>query len=1146
MKVTQLLVRIFVAMAFFFSSTPCLFADDTHIDSAMDELDEEGVFTYGPDRLIQSIYNESFLRTNQDNIDLRNSIENPGRDPEYMEEPEDLPLVGPRSGGSGSVVGEDIPDNLEEITVVDETIEIPADEGTEPDFIVEYLNSTDGIILEHKTVFSDGKYKLFFLEEGESTDVKMAIFGIDGNLLSIEQALNEWTGSEPLKKCTGFSVTECRNGNAFVYWKQFSPLENGSIGLKTVMKVFDADGNELDVEMDTTVFGGNLLYSNLGYQIESTGDFLFLWRYEDADGGIYLKAQIVDQDGKKVGGQILLDSSNEVDKYAPGNVFKVHKCADGNLALVWIYLIYDQEQGNFRHHMKVQVFSPDGTSINDAIIVDTTPEPDRHKIGNSNRVDPYGSVDWYTADFYKYLSFEYVDLQNFGNGNFVMSYTNKDDATTRVQLFKPDGTFAGDYIVLFDSVWGSDLCKVSDFKLLKDGNILCVSKVISNERAAPSFIDIKVLDQNGGIDMETSLQLTQTSASDLFFHRIDEFDNGNFAIFWTGVVPGGSKNEIHMQVFSRSGEPLGPLRRVSDNFVANNSLMNVRLLSNNKLQVLYTGSHYGTKMINGYLMMYTVYDSEGGASEEYYLSDVTQDNIINIRRGQFIDMPNGNYIFWWEEWLAGGGTRDKIQFFSQDGAPISEPTTIPRDNIFYVNNRPLEYKMLPNGLIAVFIIEFEKTDRTYNQWAQYWGLEPRMEPSEVNDYSLSMQIFDQDGNTVNELVPVTDDPDLCMVDIASITVRGDRGLEIVWKQKGAPQDAVVVKKSTFNLDGIQIETIPEMRHLQTYGNVSVHNTVGYKDPLNPINTYVPRYYGMRELLIYLRNTRGNPRYESNPTDTSFPTSQSGALTYTVNRTQTINTLVYVAALDEIMFGAITADKMGRNGFSFMGIERFSRDSYLDDDAINLESVIDELSGMDRTEAENSILEASKFIYGEQDNLDRETLKEFEEAIHTVRMAETMRDLLPGVDFKVLDSALGILLAKQRELYSTYINSTQRAYGDLGQLLSLDAIAASANISNLTVSGGLEETKERIIVDIYLHKLLQKEASRLTETEKEALGIYKNVIKPAQDKYRSMLEHVMGQFIFAVKKALLQVKAVSVHNTGSDFKALFSLDGVTSQ
>ena len=229
--------------------------------------------------------------------------------------------------------------------------------------------------------------------------------------------------------------------------------------------------------------------------------------------------------------------------------------------------------------------------------------------------------------------------------------------------------------------------------------------------------------------------------------------------------------------------------------------------------------------------------------------------------------------------------------------------------------------------------------------------------------------------------------------------------------------------------------------------------------------------------------------------------------------------------------------------------KYARDLYFIRLAVNasqetqdLGDIVNELSAKaDRTDIENNLLEAVQAVMIDSEYIDEGTAQGFSEAARYVRMAESMKGILEGVDFTAISRALEGLVKEQSLIYSRYVNSTEDAYAEIAKLLgiSVEDEKLPDQYAGLVSVGA--KAKLKILSDISLRKLTEKEKSLLSDNEKEALKVYEISIKPLLNEYKVKLIAILDKFIFEIKKTLMSADAATTVSEGGKFQALFLLN-----
>jgi len=234
----------------------------------------------------------------------------------------------------------------------------------------------------------------------------------------------------------------------------------------------------------------------------------------------------------------------------------------------------------------------------------------------------------------------------------------------------------------------------------------------------------------------------------------------------------------------------------------------------------------------------------------------------------------------------------------------------------------------------------------------------------------------------------------------------------------------------------------------------------------------------------------------------------------------------------------------------MGVEKSVRSS-LYDSVLNLsryaQESMDDLEGMvlqlesmeDMTENNKAILEASSMVLMEKENMDREMFAEFEEAVKFLMIAENMRDLMGAVDFNAVNTAIHILRKELGLLYDNYLSETDHTYEAMSNLLNINESkelpkAYIAIVAKNTLS------KRKILVDIEIEALKDKDMAALTDNEKKALEKAKELDSARQDYQVSFTERV-EDFIYKIKNAIKLDEPSGIKKDKDKTEVLLSLD-----
>ena len=209
---------------------------------------------------------------------------------------------------------------------------------------------------------------------------------------------------------------------------------------------------------------------------------------------------------------------------------------------------------------------------------------------------------------------------------------------------------------------------------------------------------------------------------------------------------------------------------------------------------------------------------------------------------------------------------------------------------------------------------------------------------------------------------------------------------------------------------------------------------------------------------------------------------------------------------------------------------------------SLEETLKELENKEsRTEVEDQILNAIQEVIKNSDYIDDETMREFQQAVYVVRAASEMAGLMEEGDFNAIAEAFSSVADDQEKMYAKYIKDTETAYVEIEAVLGLNVEDAKLPERYITLAKLALEAKRKMLVDMSLKNINEKDPGELTDNEIRALDIYNKSIKPLQKEYRVQLSTVLEKFMFNIRKTLVNSEPASMLREDGQFKAIFKLD-----
>ncbi|RXT36746.1 hypothetical protein [Bradyrhizobium betae] len=184
------------------------------------------------------------------------------------------------------------------------------------------------------------------LGDGDATSVKAQIFAADGSKVGSEFLVNTATASDQLKP----TISALPNGGFVVTWYDFSKVGGDSSGSGIKAQIYAADGSKVGGEFLVNTTTVNSQFTPTVTAL-SNGDFAVAWQDWSGTGGdasgSSIKLQVFTADGRKVGAEMLVNTSTTSNQLHPS----IAAYADGRFVVTW-----QDANGN---EVKAQVFSVD-------------------------------------------------------------------------------------------------------------------------------------------------------------------------------------------------------------------------------------------------------------------------------------------------------------------------------------------------------------------------------------------------------------------------------------------------------------------------------------------------------------------------------------------------------------------------------------------------------------------------------------------------------------------------------------------------------------------------------------------------------------------------------------------------------------------
>jgi autotransporter passenger strand-loop-strand repeat protein len=184
------------------------------------------------------------------------------------------------------------------------------------------------------------------LGDSDATSVKAQMFAADGSNVGDEFLVNTATASDQLKP----TISALPNGGFVVTWYDFSQVGGDSSGSGIKAQIYAADGSKVGSEFLVNTTTANSQFTPTVTAL-SNGDFAIAWQDWSGTGGdssgSSIKLQVFTADGRKVGGELLVNTSTSSDQSHPS----IAGSADGRFVVTW----QDVNEAD----VKAQVFSVD-------------------------------------------------------------------------------------------------------------------------------------------------------------------------------------------------------------------------------------------------------------------------------------------------------------------------------------------------------------------------------------------------------------------------------------------------------------------------------------------------------------------------------------------------------------------------------------------------------------------------------------------------------------------------------------------------------------------------------------------------------------------------------------------------------------------
>ncbi|HCQ64885.1 MAG TPA: hypothetical protein DIU07_06830 [Rhodobacteraceae bacterium] len=349
--------------------------------------------------------------------------------------------------------------------------------------------------------------------------------------------------------------------------------------------------------------------------------------------------------------------------------------------------------------IRVQVFSSDGTALSSVVQVNTVTtfyqkSPRIAPLADGGFVVTYSdlSIGWdsggddiwadavrmqrFTGDADKlgaetlvnttlYGDQDYPSIALLENGQFVIAWDDgywDVDENISAQLFNPNGSFAGDELMVNAGTAGSQTG--SDIAALPGGGYVVTWVDATGVDGDVGTIMARMFNADGS-PAAAEFQVNATGAGDQYQPSITALAGGGFFIAWTdnsrGVDTGAddtSSYAIRGQVFDAEGDWVGSEFRV--NLVTTNGQVqpDVLALADGRFIVAYSDTSQGVETDGDDTdigaIRARIYNPDGSPDGDEFLVNVTTDGHQN--EPQMAQLPDGRVVFTWSDYSYGVAT----------------------------------------------------------------------------------------------------------------------------------------------------------------------------------------------------------------------------------------------------------------------------------------------------------------------------------------------------------------------------------------------------------------------------------------------------------------------------------------------------------
>lgn len=1075
-------LRILIAIVFMTRTIIICDASDLSDSDMAINASNEAAYNYGPDYMKMNKMHSELVKMNRDEINLRNMIEKRSVK-EAHGDSNDIDLKGPRVGNEPSA------------TVSTETIieTIISEEGSNMsentdvlDAIVDHLNDRQTVIVEYESVYSNGRYKVFWREcDNEFSTHYSVIYGLfddAGKIIGEEQYLSSRNIGNP-ESYSHMKVSECPNGNIMFIWHQgglLSYYEERNEHDDFCMQMFNADGEKVGIEH--SLIGPDGIRScniHTPYVFEDTGIVALMWEYTTVQTEYILKIEFYDQESNKIGESYKTPGNQYARPYL-NSIRRIHELSNGNLALFWFEM---NPTNNYRS--KMMVIDKNGYMSGEEHIIDEL-------WLNDKDMDNMG-------------------VENLADGNFAVFWGCKSEAKYFMQVYDTSGIDLSGRIIMTDSYY------YGKHVLLQNGNIVFFSPLKENRLVSQIRMDI--FDQNGVRVKNCVIDQLENNICCVEIHDIKVLPNGNIALFWYAIKrykPGC--RTLHMRIFTSEGIALTSTHSMfeSEEKVYTQTIENIGVFDNGNMIVFYRGqARYIVEGDNKDVFMnrYRVFDMYGNQiGDEGEIGCYNYGEIFN----KIISIDGEKIAFvWGSRWSSTygiiGNSCARMRIINSSGEFVGDEIEL-MSNDDTLKSRYQKHVLLPDGNMAIF-----------------WD--------ENNYETFYMQIISGAGKKVSDPFLLSDSlPEslggIEYINIHKIALTDSDNIEVIWHDHSRGPVGTI-RKSLFDKSGKMVDAENIDRG---YGKEVINTSPTYAYNVDkPISSS----YSMDWWLYFWRDIRSSVYMTDYDNDNGSigDMDSNGMVNYqdmSLDRASTLQD------------GSISIYGVIREIFSFSVTDPMKTALYMQMDENknndNLEGVVNLLmeEGIEK-EIDKAIINNAIALIEEQAYMDEELIEEFKETVQLVMVAEAMGDIVGTSDFMKITETLYTLEKERIAMYEEYLDMTDAIYTEIVSILGINIEEEVLPETFISIAGKNPKASRKIIVDSVLKDLHDKDEENLNEDAKKALHMEKTLLAPIRNRYVNALSSIIRRFTSAMRTLLQDQAAVSLSGSEDSFKALFLLD-----